>query len=69
MRTENSSGDHTIEVLKNTIVPSIGIIHGTRGVVLVDDFKSHSKENVKAYTRILNSGTDASPDNDRYLIL
>ena len=42
---------------------------GTRGAVLVAYFKGHSKENVKAYTRILNSGTDASPENDRYLIL
>ena len=68
MRTENSSGDHTIEVLKNAIVPGIGVIHGTRGVVLVDDFKSHSKENVKAYTKSLKSGTNASPNSARYLL-
>ena len=34
----------------------------TRGALFVDDFKGHSKENVKAYTRSLKSGIDSSPE-------
>ena len=34
--------------------------------MLVDDFKGHSNENVKAYTSILKSGTNAISDNTKY---
>ena len=42
-RTEKPSGDQTIEVLKNVIVPEIGIPDGTSLSAIVDYFKGHSK--------------------------
>ena len=65
MRKSNSSGDHKIEVLKNVIFLSTGIPDGTKGEVLVSDFKGHSKEIVKSLKSILKSGTCARPDNYR----
>ena len=64
--TANSNGNLTIDILKKVIFPAIGIDYGSRGGVLVDDFKGHSKDIVKDFTTSKKSGCDELPNDERY---
>ena len=61
-KTGNSSGELTISILENVIFPEIGINDGLQGGILVDDFKAHSKDAVKAFVKGKLYGDESIPD-------
>ena len=64
-KTANSSGELTIEILREVIFPAIGIFDGKVGGVLVDDFKGHSRDIVKDYVTSFKSGNATDNDAER----
>ena len=65
-KTGKSNGELTISILNNVIFPIIGINDGLRRIVLVDDFKGHSKKEVKDFVKSKQSGNDSMSDDERY---
>ena len=62
----NSNQELTKDILESVIFPHIGINDGHRAGVLLDDFKAHSANPVKELTTSKKSGSDDTPENERY---
>lgn len=57
-KTANSNGAFTIEILREVIFPALGVFDGERAGMLVDDFKGHSKKEVKEYVKSFRGGNE-----------
>ena len=62
----NSNQELTKDILESVIFPHIGINDGHRAGVLLDDFKAHSADTVKELTTGKKSGSNDTPENERY---
>ena len=65
-KTSNSTGEVTMDCLRDVIFPEIGVLEGERCGILVDDFKGHSKPLLKEFMTSFLSGNDRTPEQERY---
>ena len=56
----------TIDTLQRVIFPCMKVEEGHRGTLLIDDFKSHSTNEVKECVKIHKSGSCDDDDEDRH---